>query len=80
MDVKPPNAQIPINVPATYQRTAQILQRASLQTRLVSPDDIIDCVEIQTGKPSTVNTHIVKYKPSNTPPMKDKGAFIDVWI
>ncbi|HYA14299.1 MAG TPA: hypothetical protein VEF33_08165 [Syntrophales bacterium] len=80
MDVKPPNAQIPINVPATYQRTAQILQRAYLQTKPVSPDDIIDCVEIQTGKPSPANTHIIKYKPLNTPLMKDKGSFIDIWI
>ena len=80
MDIKPPNTQISTIVPAVYQRAVRTLQRAAFQTLPVSPDDIIDCVEINTGKPSPANTNIIRYKPSDNPPTKGKGTLIDILI
>ena len=75
MDIKPPNTQIPIIVPVAYQRAVRALQSATLHTLPVSPDDIVDCVEIQTGKPSPANTNIIRYKLSDNPHITDKGTF-----
>jgi hypothetical protein len=80
MDIKPPNTQIPIIVPAVYQRAVRILQHATLHALPVPPYDVIDYVEIQTGKPSPANTNILRYKTSDNPHIKDKGTFIDTWI
>jgi hypothetical protein len=79
MDVKLLNAQSPITVPVAYQRSVQALQRASFQTSLLSSDDVIDCVELQTGKHSPANTYVPGYKPSGNLPLKDKGTCIDIW-
>ena len=79
MDIKPLNAQIPITVPVAYQRFVQALQRVPFQASLLSSDDVIDCVELQTGKHSPANTHIPGYKPSGNFPLKDKGTCIDIW-
>ena len=79
MDVKSANARIPITVPAQYQRAVPLLQHASLSSSPVSPDDIVDCVELQSGKTSPANRQIITYRPSDSPRIKNKGQFIDIW-
>ena len=79
MDVKSPNAQISITVPAQYQRAVPLLQHASLSSSPVSPDDIVDCVELRSGKNSPANRQIITYRPSDSSRIKNKGQFIDIW-
>jgi hypothetical protein len=80
MDVKLPNTQIAITVPAPYQRAITSLQQAYLPSSPVSPDDIFDCVELQSVKTSPVNKQIITYRPSDSPQIKKKGQIIDTWI
>lgn len=80
MDVKSPNARIPITVPAQYQRAVPLLQHVSLPSSSVSPDDVVDCVELQTDKPSPANMQIIRYRYSDSPRIKNKGQFIDIWV
>jgi hypothetical protein len=80
MDVKPPNAQIPIGDLTPYQRSVRILQRPTLPSLLVFTDNIIDCVEIQTGKHSAASAQIVSYKSLSSHPVKSKGTYIDIRI
>jgi hypothetical protein len=80
MDVKPPNIQIPIAVPAQYQRTITLLQRAFLPSTTVYPDDVVDCVELKTGKTLLEKRLIINYKPADGPRTKNKGQIIDTWI
>jgi len=80
VDVKSPNAQIPILVPAQYQRAFPLLQHVSHTFAPVSPDDVLDCVELQTGKTSLAKRQIITYKHSDSPRIKSKGQIIDTWI
>jgi hypothetical protein len=80
MNVKSPNTLIPINVPAQYQRAVSLLQHASIPSAPFSPDDIVDCVELQSGKTLLAKSKIVTYRPSDSPRIKNKGQIIDTWI
>jgi hypothetical protein len=80
MDVKSPNNEIAITIPAQYQRAILLLQHASQPSAPVSPDDIVDCVELQSGKTLPAKRQIVTYRPSDSPPIKNKGQIIDTWI
>ena len=80
MDVKPPNVQIPIRDLTPYQRPVRILHRPTLPLLLVFTDNIIDCVEIETGKHSAANTQIVSYKSLSSHPIKSKGTYIDIRV
>jgi len=79
MDVKPSNAYVPAVVPDVYQRSAPLLRRASHPSSAMSPDDIIDCVEIQTDGHQTTDNCKIGYGPPDKPRMA-KGMFIDIWI
>ena len=72
MDVKPANAQTSITARTAYQRSPRVLQHTDIPSPPVSPDDIIGCVEIETGKPLPANIHIAHYKPLNNYPSKKK--------
>jgi hypothetical protein len=80
MDVKPPNAQLSIKTLAPYQQPVRILHRTTLPSLLVFPDDIIDCVETETGGHSSAYTQIVNYKSLSNNPMKEKGTFVDIRV
>jgi hypothetical protein len=80
MDVKSPNTQISITVPAQYQRAVTLLQQVSHPSAPVSPDDIVDCIELQSGKTSPAKRQIITYRPSDSPLIKDRGKFIDIWV
>jgi len=80
MDVKPPIAQPSIKTLAPYQQTVRILHRTTLPSLLVVPDDIIDCVEIETGRHSPAYTKIVNYKSLSNNPIKEKGTFVDIRV
>ena len=80
MDVKLPNAHISNAVLAPYQRSFHILQHTIPSPPPVSPDDIIDCVEIEMVKPSPANMHITNYKSLNNYPIEEKGTFVDIRI
>ena len=80
MEVKLPNTKICIAVPAQYERALPLLQHVSHPAALLSPDDIIDCVELRTGKASPANKEIIKYRPSDGPQIKNKGQIVDTWV
>jgi hypothetical protein len=80
MDVKPPVAQIPIRDLTPYQRLVRIMRRPTLPSLLVFTDNIIDCVEAETGNHSAANTQIVSYKSLSSHPIKSKGTYIDIRI
>lgn len=80
MDVKPPNNQISTAVPAQYQRSVQILRSPIPRAEPVSPEDIVDCVEIKSeSPPPSANRPVIKYGPIDRS-RSDKGAIIDIWI
>ena len=80
MNVKSPNNEIAITVPAQYQRAILLLQPSSHPSAPVSPDDIVDCVELQSGKTLPAKSKIVTYRPSGSPLIRNKGQIIDTWI
>ena len=80
MDVKSPNNEIAITISAHYQRAILLLQHVSHPSAPVSPDDIVDCVELQSGKTLPAKRQIVAYRSSDSPPNKNKGQIIDTWI
>jgi hypothetical protein len=80
MDVKSPNTEIPVTVPAQYQRAILLLQHVSHPSASVSPDDIVDCVELQSGKTLPAKRQIITYRPSDSPRIRNKGQIIDTWI
>lgn len=80
MDVKSPNNEIAVTIPAHYQRAILLLQQASYPSAPVSPDDIVDCVELQSGRTLPAKRQIVTYRPADIPPNKNKGQIIDTWI
>lgn len=79
MDVKPTPIAIPSAVPASYQRSVRMPQRAVPLTSPVSPDDVVDCVEIRSGEIPAAKDTAPPYgapeKPSQT-----KGTLIDIRI
>ena len=79
MDVKSSNTQIIVTVPATYQRAVPLVQQVSLPSSPVSPDDIVDCVELRSGKTSQANRQIIRYSPPDSSRIKEKGKFVDIW-
>ncbi len=79
MDIRPPIAQIPIFALTEYQRS-QILQRIIIPSLQAFPDEIIDSIQIETGKRSPVYTQSVNYKSLNNHPIEGKGTFIDIRI
>ena len=79
MDVRSPNTQISVTVPAHYQRATTLVQRVSPSITPVSPDDIVDCVELHGGKTKQVYRQIIRYTPPDSPRLKGKGQFIDIW-
>ena len=80
MDVKLPNTKIYITAPAQYERALPLLQHVSHPAALLSPDEVIDCVELRTGKTSPANKQITRYRPSDSPRIKNKGQIVDTWI
>lgn len=78
MDVKSPNTPIPVTVPATYQRAIP-LQKVFPPASPASPDDIVDCVELHGGKTKQVYRQIIRYSPPDSPRLRGKGQFIDIW-
>jgi hypothetical protein len=80
MDVKSPNTKIPIAIPAHYQLAIPLLQHASHPSAPVSTDDIVDCVELRSGRTLPAKRQVVSYRPSDSPPNKNKGQIIDTWI
>ena len=80
MDVKLPNVQIYIGDITPYQRSVRILHRPTLPSLLVFTDNIVDCVEIETGKHSAASTQIVSYKSLSNHLIKSKGTYIDIRI
>jgi hypothetical protein len=71
---------MPITVPAHYHRAVTLLQHASIPSAPVSPDDIVDCVELRTGKASPAKRQIITYRLSDSPRIKDRGKLIDIWV
>ena len=71
---------MPITVPAQYQRAVALLKHASLSSSPISPADVVDCVELRTGKQSPTTMQIIRYRPSDSPRIKDRGKFIDIWV
>jgi hypothetical protein len=69
----------PMNVPAVYQRSDQILRRAFIRITPISPHDIVDHVEIQTDGHSLANEFIIRYKFVDNHPINVKGTFIDIY-
>lgn len=80
MEVKPANAQISIKALAPYQQPVRILHRTTLPSLLVFPDDIIDYVEIETGRHSPAYMQIVNYKSLSNNSIKEKGTFVDIRV
>jgi hypothetical protein len=80
MDVKTPNNEIAIAFPAQYRRAITLLQYVSHPSASVFPDDVVDCVELQSGKTLPAKRQIVAYRPSDSPRIKNKGQIIDTWI
>ena len=78
MEVKSPNTQLSVIVPATHQRATPALARVA-SIAPVSPDDIVDCVELHGGKTKEVSRQIIRYNPPESPRPKGKGQFIDIW-
>ena len=80
MDVNPPNNQISSPFPVLCHRPVKILRSPIPLTVPVSPDDIVECVEIKTeNSPSSENRHVIKYGPGDRL-RTDKGAIIDIWF
>jgi hypothetical protein len=80
MDVKSPKTQIPITIPAQYQRALPLLWHVSNPSALISPDDIVDCIELQSGKTRPAKREIITYRPLDSPRIKNKGQIVDTWI
>jgi hypothetical protein len=70
----------PMNAPAVYQRSDQMLRRAFIRFSPVSPHDIVDHVGIQTDGHSSANEFIIRYKFIDSHPINVKGTFIDIYI
>jgi hypothetical protein len=80
MNVTSPTAQIHNFTLTKYQQPRQILQRITIPPALVFPDDIIDCVAIETGKPAPANMQIINYTSSIHQLTKEKGTIIDIRV
>lgn len=80
MDIKSTETQISITVPSQYQRALPLLQHVSHAFAPVSPDDIIDCIELQSGKTRPAKREIIVYGPSDSPRTMNKGQIVDTWI
>ena len=78
MEVKSPDTQLSVTVPATYRRPTPLLPRVSSITP-VSPDDIVDCVELHGGKTKEVSSQIIRYSPPDSLRPRGKGQLIDIW-
>ncbi len=80
MDVKLPNTKVYITAPQQYERALPLLQYVSHPATLLSPDDVIDCIELRTGKTSPANKQIIEYRFSDSLRIKNKGQIVDTWI
>jgi len=79
MNVKPTPIAIPSAVPASYERPVRMPQRAVPLTGPVSPDDVVDCVEIRSGEiPAAKDPSPLYATPEK--PSKTKGTLIDIRI
>jgi hypothetical protein len=79
MDIKAPGNAMPPAVPVPYGRPAQIPQRPTPCTEPVSPEDVVDCIEIHNGdspplrKSTLTQRTVAKSSPA-------KGTLIDIRI
>jgi hypothetical protein len=81
MDVKASNAYIPAAASDVYLRPAPLLQKASRPAAVLSPDDIIDCVEIRAGGHPPMHTEKGGFGyGASDKPQTTKGVLIDLWI
>jgi hypothetical protein len=72
--------RIPMNAPAVYQRSDQMLRRAFISVSPVSPNDIVDHIEIQTDVHSPAKEFMIRYKFVDNHPINVRGTFIDIHI
>jgi hypothetical protein len=80
MDVKPSTLYPPVPVREAYRRPAALLPRSPQPAAVISSEDVIDCVEVQsdgyqtpTGLETLYGKHIDKH-------LIVKGKLIDLWI
>lgn len=69
----------PINIPAVYQQSDRMLQRALIRDLPVSLYDIVDYVKIQAGG-HLPEYNLIKYKFSDNHPVNVKGTFLNIYI
>ncbi len=79
MNVKPTSVTIPTAVPASYERPVRMPQQATPLTDPVSPDDVVDCVEIRNGEAPAAKSASLCYGTTEKPSMM-KGTLIDIRI
>jgi hypothetical protein len=70
----------PMNVPAVYQRSDQMLRRAFISVSPVSPHDIADHIETQTDEHSPAKEFMIRYRFVNDHPTNVRGTSIDIYI
>jgi hypothetical protein len=79
MDIKPSGSAMPPAVPVPYGRQAQMPQRPTPCTGPVSPEDVVDCLDIHTGDSPALRKSPLTQRTVEKP-IPAKGTLIDIRI